>query len=450
LRTAAVSVSGSLLAGRAVGRTAAETSGSTVSAQETAPQLQWQATYRGDEDDHSFVDCRATDDGGVVLAGLTDQSSRSGVPWAVKLNAEGTEVWNRTYDTDSAAAEYLLGALPAHDGGTVLVGGRMQDFGSQDTDARGDSDVVVRKIDDGGAQQWEETHGGTDRDWAYGSATLQDSGYLFCGYTYSYTDAPKHDLWARKVDDDGTTAWEQTVGTDPAFYANAAAATGDGGAVLAGGRWYDTESERNQLVVKLDRGGAVEWRRTYGSSGLDSSAFAVVETDDGYAFAGRDGDRGFLYELDDEGRELSRTALGSGVSPGTLLPVDGGRFLVGGQRTVDDSDRRWLAMVGARKSFAWQQTYEVGNISTLAAADDTTFVAGRTDTDGWAGALPRSEASTNTDTESGDSAETDAGEDDPSSDDGNTNAFGPGFGPLAALSGIGIGAYRLYEGSNDE
>lgn len=467
LQTAAVGAVGSLLAGRAVGRVATDTGGA-VRSQETASRVRWEQTYDGEDRDHLFLDCCGTTDGGAVLAGVTSQSRRNGVPWAVKIDADGGERWNRTYSMVDDAAEILVGAVPAHDGGTVLVGGRVRAFDNDETQDRGNRDVVVRKIDADGRHQWTESHGGSEIDWAYSGVALRDSGYLFCGYTYSYTESNRHDLWARKVDNDGRTVWDGVIGTDPAFFANDAVATSDGGAVLAGGRWYERESERNHLVVKLDSNGDVGWGRTFVTSDLDSRSVAIVRTDDGYAVAGNDGDRAIVYGLNTEGREVWKLTLGRDISPGTLRNIGDGRLLVCGQRTRDASDVRWLSEVTAgpdAQSVTWEQTYGAGDVNGLTATGDTTVATGQTDTSGWAGAVAEQDGSTDdesdesTDTESGGSTDTEpregtdtaADEDDADgSAEENTDAFGPGLGPLAALSGVGIEMYRRYARSTDE
>jgi len=462
LRTTAMGVGGALVAGRAVGGVDAETVGA-ASSQETLSRLRWERTYRGEDSDHAFWDGCETPAGSAVLAGVTSRSQQSVVPWAVKIDADGNEVWNRTYPTDGATAGYLSGAVPAHDGGTVFIESWLHGPGLSETE---DSDAVVRKIDADGEQQWQESHGGTDRDWAYGGVALEDSGYLLYGYTESYTDAEKHDIWARKVDNSGAKVWDRTVGSDPAFFANDAVETTDGGAVLAGGRWYESSSETNQLVVKLDSNGTEEWRRTYGSDRLDSSISALVRTREGYAFAGIDGADGVLYGLDTAGRELWRVTLESRAAPSSLYAVADGGFLVGGQRAVDDSARRWLVRVTDQHDVDWQETYDEGEINTLTAVGDRTLATGSTASAGWAGAVDTSVESTDTGGRSAESTPTDGDGNESTTDDGgdvsttdspdesstdeNTGASGPGFGPLAALSGIGIGAYRLFVASNDE
>lgn len=397
--------------------------------------IDWQQTYSSGASEQFFWDGYGAENG-TVLAGAAIESEQAGRPWVVKIDDDGSEIWNRAYPGEGIDAEVVSSAVPAHDGGTILVGSVFYDVDDSGS-SQPDFDAVVTKIDDDGRRQWRRTHGGSSTDRAYGGIALQDSGYLLYGFTYSYTNSSGHDLWARKVDNEGTAVWDKTVGTDPSFFANDGVATADGGAVLAGGRWYTDDRERNQLVVKLSGRGREEWSRTFGSNDLDSRLVTAARTADGYVVSGEDGDRGLLRGLGSDGTETWRTDLGTGIVASALHRTDDGRFLVGGRQSQGSGAALWLGEVDADRRLVWDETFEQGGVREIISNDGTTIAAGQLSGDGWAGALSESAGRSAT--------ETDDTEREQETTD--TNVFGPGFGPLTALAGIGLGAYRYYRQS---
>lgn len=112
-----------------------------------------------------------------------------------------------------------------------------------------------------------------------------DHGFALGGFTFSYGNGLA-DFWLVKTDSIGNKEWDQTFGGEGADRARSLIQTSYGGFALAGTIHSFGAKESDFLLVKTDYLGNMEWRRTYGSSDLES-AYCMVETSDGgYALAG--------------------------------------------------------------------------------------------------------------------------------------------------------------------
>jgi regulation of enolase protein 1 (concanavalin A-like superfamily) len=280
----------------------------------------WNQTYGGGEHDVAKALVQ-TVDGGFALAGYTDSfGAGEGDMRLVKTDANGVMTWNQTYGgkkQDSASA-----LVQTVDGGFALAGGT-KSFGG------GEGDMWLVKTDANGVMTWNQTYGGTGRDYISASALVQttDGGFAFAGRTTwnqtyggtncedsasalvqtadgSFTLAGSARLpvpmssrsrsfyaWLVKIDANGVLIWNQAFGGTGSAYASVEALiqTTDGGFALAGtidsfGR--PNRSYSDMWLVKTDANGVSTWNQSYGGTGRDSASALVQTTDGGFALAG--------------------------------------------------------------------------------------------------------------------------------------------------------------------
>lgn len=102
----------------------------------------WEKTYGGTSTD-SLKSLVATSDGGYLLGGTSSsgisgdktQSSRGGKDyWVVKVNSEGTKVWDKTFG--GSADDTFKELVATLDGGCVLAGTSMSDRSGDKTENR--------------------------------------------------------------------------------------------------------------------------------------------------------------------------------------------------------------------------------------------------------------------------------------------------------------------------
>ncbi len=305
----------------------------------------WQKTYGGSGTD-TANSIQQTADGGYIVAGSTDSAGAGNHDvWVVKLNADGTVAWQKTYG--GSGADYAFSIQQTADGGYIVAG-------STASSGAGNDDAWVLKLNADGSVAWQKTYGDSGYDRANSVQQTTDGGYIVAGYADSSDTGVGYDVWVLKLNADGTVAWERTYGGSSADQAFAVQQTADGGYIVAG---YTDSSfgagSHDALVLKLNADGTVAWQKAYGGSSADQ-AFAVQQTaDGGYIVAGR------TYSF----------GTGSGYDA-------------------------WVLKLNADGSVAWQKTY--GNVghdeyasSIRQTADGGYIVAGYTDsvisgnTDAW-------------------------------------------------------------------
>jgi hypothetical protein len=199
--------------------------------------LMWDRTYGGAGLDYAYSLVQ-TVDGGYALAGQTDPFGTGDQNfWLVKTDAEGNEMWNRTYGGGHAHALIQTG-----DGGYALAG------------TTGHAYLV--KTDSYGNMVWNRTYEGTYVDAAAALVQTIDGGYALAGHIVS-SGAEPADFWLVKTDADGDEVWNRTYGEAFGAEALALVQTIDGGYALAGyayssiaGIWHS-----DSLLVKTNSDG---------------------------------------------------------------------------------------------------------------------------------------------------------------------------------------------------
>jgi len=247
-------------------------------AQTQAPRIQWDRTLGGSQADYPRKVIATPDGGGIV--GGTSVSSSSGEKsqpsqgfndyWLVKLAADGTKQWDRSYG--SSGQEEMRSMQPTADGGYVLAGWSSGPVsGDKSQPSRGSSDYWIVKVDAAGTKQWDKTFGGSGQDQCFSVTQTRDGGYLLGGYSYSGVSGDKtqdsrgqEDYWIIKLDASGTKQWDQRFGGSDQDDLYALQQTSDGGYLLGGQSKSGASGDRSQAswgtwdfwLVKLDASGA--------------------------------------------------------------------------------------------------------------------------------------------------------------------------------------------------
>jgi hypothetical protein len=255
------------------------------------PELEWQRCLGGtsSEDANGVT---STTDGGYVLTGITgsmdgDVSALQGVAdlWVVKLDSNGELLWERTYGGSND--ERGLDIQQTMDGGFIVIGSTTSEDGDV-TEAFGDGDIWVLKLDPEGQLEWQKSYGGSFNEFGYGIRQLSDGSYLMTGWTYSNdgTISGNHggrDAWLAHIANNGDLLWQHCIGGLGQDGARSMALTSDGAVVIAG--WSNTNAFPDEgafgpedlWVVKLNLNGVVLWERFFGGPG-DDQGWDIMET----------------------------------------------------------------------------------------------------------------------------------------------------------------------------
>ena len=132
--------------------------------------------------------------------------------------------WDRTLG--GTLTENPRKILPLAGGGYLLIGHSDSNASGDRTDeSRGLTDGWVVKIDTNGSKVWDKAYGGSERDYLYDGAQTDDGGFLLAGYSQSDVSGEKsanskgsYDYWIIKIDANGNKLWDKTIGGDKNDY----------------------------------------------------------------------------------------------------------------------------------------------------------------------------------------------------------------------------------------
>ena len=313
-------------------------------------EMQWNQNYGGLFSDRAYS-LVTTNDGGYAFSGSTDSYGAGNADvWLVKVDSLGNMEWNQTYG--GPLDDHSWSLVVTDDGGYVLLCDTTS-FGS------GGSDVWVIKVDSSGEVEWNRTYGGNDFESVSTIIRTNDGGYAFAASTTSF-GAGSSDFWLVKLDSYGNVEWNQTFGGSGVEFANSLVETIDGGYALAGSTSALVDGNADVWLVKVDSFGNMEWNKTYGGPIADYCDSMVTSGDGDYTLAcvsqvsTRDllppfGDGVFwLFTVDSLGDlELNQTyGVSAHHTHTSLVAVEGG-YIFGGS-TRDNGGYRdfWLAEIG--------------------------------------------------------------------------------------------------------
>ena len=223
----------------------------------------------------------AATDGSYLLGGIVSSVTTARDFWLVKLNADGTKQWEKTFGTPGWE-DHLYGMVATADGG-FLIGGHCNSNASGDKseDNRGEwnsSDYWIIKLSADGTKQWDKTFGGSGSEDLSTIVATSDGGFLLGGTSTSNASGDKtqdgwggSDYWVVKITRDGLKQWDKTFGGSGTENLQALASSPDGSFLLAGYSESRISGEKSQSpkgyydywVVKISPDGRKEWDQSY-------------------------------------------------------------------------------------------------------------------------------------------------------------------------------------------
>ena len=270
-----------------------------------APILQAEKSFGGSENEFAF-DVHQTSDGGYIIAGqaASNNGNVSGNHgdedmWIIKLNKNGSIKWQKALG--GLEDEAAFSVQETNDGGFIAAGEASFSSG-QVTGNHGTLDVWVVKLDINGNLLWQKSLGGTQRDFANSIQQTTDGGYIVAGGSFSNDgDVTGHhgpniyaDYWILKLDGGGNIQWKKTYGGSKGDIAMSVRQTTDGGYIVAGNSAStdgDVQGVSDSIygdfwILKLDRQGNMQWQKAFGGSDYEQANSIQQTSDGGYVAAG--------------------------------------------------------------------------------------------------------------------------------------------------------------------
>jgi hypothetical protein len=237
---------------------------------------EWSRTFGGSWYDSGYA-VQETKDGGYIVAGSTHSfGAGSNDVWLIKTVANGSEDWKRTFGGDSN--DYGYAVQQTTDGG-YIVAGSTASFGA------GVDDVWLLKVAANGSEDWNRTFGGNSNDYGYAVRQTTDGGYIVAGSTKSFS-VGSGDLWLLKVSANGTADWNRTFGGPSDDGGQAVQQTKDGGYIVAGSTRTFGAGSGDVWLLKTAANGTADWNRAFGGFSDEVGHSVQQTTDGGYILVG--------------------------------------------------------------------------------------------------------------------------------------------------------------------
>ena len=391
-------------------------------------EITWQNCFGGSEQDYA-MDIVTTDNGYIIVGNTFsddgDVSYNHGEDndvWLVRIDSIGNLLWEKT----------LGGSLS--DGGSriirassntyyILAGALSEDYDISFDPYENSVDFWILKIDETGNIIWDRIVGTTHYDHIFTGTTTNDGGIISIGWA-GINDGDKsvwygyYDMWMIKLNSEGETEWDFTIGGSDFDFPHAIIQTSDGGYLVGGTSIVEpggnlsceTHGLADAILVKLDSARNIEWQQCYGGSNYDGTT-EVLELSDGYLFSGyvnsNDGDISgwhgeddiWVVKIDYYGNIIWQKCLGGTRSEfvSKIIQTEDGGFMVFGNTKSNNGDVEgnhslpgsgdydiWIVKLSSEGDLEWQQCIggirnEYVNFGVIKKDDYHYVIAGQTD-----------------------------------------------------------------------
>lgn len=263
---------------------------------DTAGIVLWNKIYATPLNE-SFKYVEQTFDNGYIFCGFRNDAFGYNDTYVMKTNSVGDSSWSVMVggtDNDYSDAVHQL------PDSTYLVTGDTRSIGM------GNYDVELTHLDSTGQQLWDLPYGD---QWANGcqGVFLNSSGnYLSFGETVIFNNSP-FDFYLEEIDTSGTSLWRQTFGGANADAIFSIIETSDKGYLFTGYSNSYSSGPLDLVVARTDSDGIMQWIRTYGGTGIDIGYEILHARDNGVIIAGTTNDsvtfdsQYYLLHLDEAG-----------------------------------------------------------------------------------------------------------------------------------------------------
>ncbi|MBI4723277.1 MAG: T9SS type A sorting domain-containing protein [Candidatus Stahlbacteria bacterium] len=235
----------------------------------------WERTYGGTwwENGYSVQECLG---GGFIVTGYIFSSSTNSYDvWLLRVNANGNEMWNRTYGGNGWEAGHSV--AQCSDGGFIVTG-VTGSFGA------GRYDIYLIRTNTNGDTSWTRTYGTSEDDEGYSAAQCSDDSlwtkmyggggddvgysvkectdgkFIITGDTRSF-GAGWSDVYLIYTDTEGNKVWTETYGYGGNDAGKSVQECAEGGFIVGGYTSPSIDSTCNFWLLRVGKDIAIEERR---------------------------------------------------------------------------------------------------------------------------------------------------------------------------------------------
>lgn len=241
-------------------------------------KMLWSKTYGGPTSELTY-DIIQTADKGFVIAGGGEYFSGDFNGLLLKIDKNGTKLWNKTFSLVSEGKQTILKSVRQTLDHGLITTGQTRDNGIP-------TDGWLIKTDQNGKEQWNKTFDydniSSDESECEELRSIQviEDGFIIIGVAVIGSDEGGIcKAWLIKTDQKGNEQWNRTynnLGPPQAFQR-----TEDKGYIIIAPGNFKTS-----ILLKLDRKGNEEWNKTIKYGDATTSNDVIQTTDGSYVIAG--------------------------------------------------------------------------------------------------------------------------------------------------------------------
>jgi hypothetical protein len=220
--------------------------------------------------------------------------------------------------------------------------------------------------------QWAKTYGDIWKDRLYAITETQDDGFVAVGSAeLPMAEGNWIDTLVMKLSREGELVWSRTFGWLEHDWFEAVFPLDDGGYIVAGSYEDIYDDLLYSMILKLDAGGTLVWRRIYAVGGQNSRVESAKQTKDGGIILLGIGYAEFVPEPDitvtklNAGGDIVWSKAYEGYDddfPSAIQQTEDGGYIVAASSRSYPSEERdgWLMRLDPSGEILWQKRYTGG------------------------------------------------------------------------------------------
>ncbi|MEI8203099.1 MAG: hypothetical protein WCH34_08820 [Bacteroidota bacterium] len=232
-------------------------------------QETFKATYGVPGFNYGVASRPAANGGYMVFGNRTGVNGNSDI-YCVRIDSLGAMVYDKIIDF--GYLEVATDVCYIKDQGYGIIG---YTYVSSDKGY----DMLLIRTDTACNVLWSKSYGGNDWDMAYSIISLADSGFIFCGETYS-NSAGQNDAFICRTNSIGDTIWTRKLGGSGSDVFYSLDSTNNNNYYAAGSSNSFGAGDLNLYFAKFTMDGDTLWTRSMGDPELNEIAYSVCTSVD--------------------------------------------------------------------------------------------------------------------------------------------------------------------------
>ena len=295
----------------------------------------WKQEYDAGSEGYSI---KLLNDNSLVIAGSFLTSTQNKNLWISKLTQDGKMLWQKNYGGDLSDTGRDIIQLDNDD---FMLIGTTSSYGA------GSADMFVVKTDADGNEIWNRTFGGSGLDG--GSELIQTTGFevALLGFTESF-GAGNRDIYLQTMSINSDSLASFTIGGNGYEESQAFDRTADGGFILSN-HSATLDPLHSVLATKLNSNYQADWELEFGTTTAHEGGEGVLADSEGnYVFIGRTNSFGndeqvYFIKTNTAGDILEEIDFGApGDQRGNDIVENGSSYYVVGTSTISGNSNTFL------------------------------------------------------------------------------------------------------------